>query len=182
MAQQQHPLQGNHSQIICSGCRTLLVYPQGANNIRCALCSNVTPVPPAGTEMAQLVCGGCQTLLMYLRGATSVQCSVCHNVNLAVHANQVAHVNCNGCGMTLMYAYGAQSVKCAICNDITHVAPQRSQQRVAMMGPGAAGPSTVPQQLPQQQTVVVHNPPSIDEKGNLVSNMAVGITTVTPKK
>jgi LSD1 subclass zinc finger protein len=52
--------------------------------VRCALCNNVTPVPPAGTEMAQLECGGCRTLLMYIRGASSVQCSVCNTVNLAM--------------------------------------------------------------------------------------------------
>ncbi|CAI5983506.1 unnamed protein product [Closterium sp. NIES-65] len=71
------------SQIVCTGCRTLLVYPNNASNVRCALCSTITPVPQAGTEMAQLVCGGCRTLLMYVRGATSVQCSCCHTVNLS---------------------------------------------------------------------------------------------------
>mmetsp|Transcript_54780 Transcript_54780/g.174038 ORF Transcript_54780/g.174038 Transcript_54780/m.174038 type:complete len:115 (+) Transcript_54780:172-516(+) len=66
--QQQQPPQGTppqtsggpQSQIICTGCRTLLVYPQGASNVRCALCNQITSVPPAGTEMAQLVCGGCR--------------------------------------------------------------------------------------------------------------------------
>mmetsp|Transcript_54779 Transcript_54779/g.174034 ORF Transcript_54779/g.174034 Transcript_54779/m.174034 type:complete len:109 (+) Transcript_54779:172-498(+) len=90
--QQQQPPQGTppqtsggpQSQIICTGCRTLLVYPQGASNVRCALCNQITSVPPAGTEMAQLVCGGCRTLLMYIRGATSVQCSCCNTVNLAM--------------------------------------------------------------------------------------------------
>ncbi|CAI5954355.1 unnamed protein product [Closterium sp. NIES-64] len=94
------------SQIVCTGCRTLLVYPNNASNVRCALCSTITPVPQAGTEMAQLVCGGCRTLLMYVRGATSVQCSCCHTVNLSSDPNHVAHINCGGCGMTLVYAQG----------------------------------------------------------------------------
>jgi LSD1 subclass zinc finger protein len=72
------------SQLVCSGCRNLLMYPVGATSVCCAVCNAVTAVPPPGTEMAQLVCGGCHTLLMYIRGATSVQCSCCHTVNLAL--------------------------------------------------------------------------------------------------
>jgi LSD1 subclass zinc finger protein len=67
------PSKKTGDQIICTGfsgqgCRTLLVYPQGASNVRCALCNTITPVPPAGTDMAQLDCGGCRTRLMYVRG------------------------------------------------------------------------------------------------------------------
>ena len=186
--------QNNQSQIICCGCGTLLFYPQvrhaaercssalvcttdtvaplqlqGASNVRCALCNNVTPVPPAGTEMAQLECGGCRTLLMYIRGASSVQCSVCNTVNLAMQANQIAHVNCGGCGITLMYAYGAQSIKCAVCNFVTQGSAGGSS------GQGSSG-GRVPQ---RPQMVVVENPPTVDDEGKLVSNMAVGV--VAPK-
>ncbi|CAN6999294.1 unnamed protein product [Brassica rapa subsp. trilocularis] len=75
---------GGQSQLVCSGCRNLLMYPVGATSVCCAVCNAITAVPPPGTEMAQLVCGGCHTLLMYIRGATSVQCSCCHTVNLAL--------------------------------------------------------------------------------------------------
>ncbi|CAN6579725.1 unnamed protein product [Malus baccata var. baccata] len=115
------PANGAQSQLVCSGCRNLLLYPVGATSVCCAVCNAVTAVPPPGTEMAQLVCGGCHTLLMYIRGATSVQCSCCHTVNLALEANQVAHVNCGNCRMLLMYQYGARSVKCAVCNFVTSV-------------------------------------------------------------
>lgn len=115
------PPNGGQSQLVCSGCRNLLLYPIGATSVCCAVCSAVTSVPPPGTEMAQLVCGGCHTLLMYIRGATSVQCSCCHTVNLALEANQIAHVNCGNCRMLLMYQYGARSVKCAVCNFVTSV-------------------------------------------------------------
>eukprot|EP00898_Chlorokybus_atmophyticus_P001227 jgi/Chlat1/2104/Chrsp17S02697 len=186
------PPQGPQSQIICNGCRTLLVYPQGASNVRCALCNSITAVPPSGTDMAQLVCGGCRTLLMYMRGATSVQCSCCNTVNIAMHANQIAHINCGGCGMTLMYAYGAQSVKCAVCNSITHVTapvpprmpmhgqtmavmPQQQQQQQQQQ------PAPPQQTLrPQQQTVVVENPPTVGDDGKMVRTMAVGITSDKP--
>ncbi|GAU24828.1 hypothetical protein TSUD_157410 [Trifolium subterraneum] len=117
---------GGQSQLVCSGCRNLLMYPVGATSVCCAVCNAVTAVPPPGTEMAQLVCGGCHTLLMYIRGATSVQCSCCHTVNLALEANQVAHVNCGNCRMLLMYQYGARSVKCAVCNFVTSVGASAS--------------------------------------------------------
>lgn len=185
---------GTQGQLICSGCRTLLVYPQGANNVRCALCSFVTAVPPHGAEMARLVCGGCRTLLMYVRGATSVQCSCCSTVNLAMEASQVAHINCGGCGMTLMYAFGAQSVKCALCQFVTTIMvgsmrmpmpiPRSPFQSQSHAGDGvqaveaAREPSNqeVPGSL-QTQTVVVENPMTFDETGKLVSNVAVGVTT-----
>ncbi|CAL9049201.1 unnamed protein product [Musa banksii] len=115
------PPNGGQSQLVCSGCRNLLLYPLGATSVCCAVCSAVTAVPPPGTEMAQLICGGCHTLLMFIRGATSVQCSCCHTVNLALEANQVAHVNCGSCHMLLMYQYGARSVKCAVCSFVTSV-------------------------------------------------------------
>ncbi|CAD5183404.1 unnamed protein product, partial [Musa acuminata subsp. malaccensis] len=81
------PPNGGQSQLVCSGCRNLLLYPLGATSVCCAVCSAVTAVPPPGTEMAQLICGGCHTLLMFIRGATSVQCSCCHTVNLALEGS-----------------------------------------------------------------------------------------------
>lgn len=79
----------------------------------------------------------------------------------------------------LMYPVGAQSVKCSVCH---FVSPVRAG------GGGAAGPSrpqpgqqqqAAAQQAGQQQgrTVVIENPPSLDEAGNEVANIAVGIKT-----
>ncbi|CAL5346508.1 unnamed protein product [Camellia sinensis] len=34
------------SQIVCSGCRSILLYPRGASNVCCALCNAITSVPP----------------------------------------------------------------------------------------------------------------------------------------
>ncbi|MBA0774610.1 hypothetical protein Gotri_009809 [Gossypium trilobum] len=81
------------SEVVCSRCRNILLYPRGATNVCCALCNTITQVPPpgklhpcfkinsVGMEMAQLVCGGCRTLLMYTCGATSVRCSCCNIIN-----------------------------------------------------------------------------------------------------
>ncbi|XP_008776040.1 protein LOL2-like [Phoenix dactylifera] len=168
------------SQVVCNGCRNVLLYPRGATNICCAICSTVTSVPPPGMEISQLVCGGCRTLLMYTHGATNVRCSCCNTINLARSANQVAHVNCGQCNTTLMYPYGAPSVKCAICHYVTNIgasnmrvpipAAHRPNEFTAMP-PSNSAPSS------QAQTVVVENPMTVDESGKLVSNVVVGVTT-----
>lgn len=170
------------SQLVCSGCRSILLYPRGASNVCCALCNIITPAPPPGSEMAQLICGGCRTLLMHTRGATSVRCSCCHTVNLAP-ANQVSHINCGNCRTTLMYPYGAPSVKCAVCQFVTNVGMGNVRVPIPVHRPNVAVnsgmvPSTSAS-MPhsQSQTVVVENPMSVDESGKLVSNVVVGVTT-----
>lgn len=34
------------SQIVCSGCRSVLLYPTGATEVRCAICSTITRAAP----------------------------------------------------------------------------------------------------------------------------------------
>ncbi|KAG2630698.1 protein LOL2-like isoform X1 [Panicum virgatum] len=173
------------SQIVCHGCRSLLLYPRGAPSVCCAVCHAVTTVPPPGMEMARLICGGCQTLLMYTRNATTVRCSCCDTVNLVRPVSSIAHVNCGQCQTVLMYPYGAPSVKCAICNFITniggHQVPMVRPLPPAL--PASSGnsyniPSTsAPTSQSQNVTVVVENPMTVDDKGKLVSNVVVGVTT-----
>ncbi|MCD7465183.1 histone demethylase SWIRM1 [Datura stramonium] len=197
------------SQLMCSGCRTILLYPRGASNVCCAVCNALTPVPPPGMEMAQLICGGCRTLLMHPRGATSVRCSCCHTVNLVPGPNQFAHVYCGNCRMMLMYPCGAPSVKCAVCHYITNVNVNamvwQGNFKVAeayrilsnvnnQAGDGrahaplntpngtatpASGSTSTAKARSQSQTVVVQNPMSVDESGKLVSNVVVGVTTTS---
>lgn len=170
------------SQLVCSGCRSILLYPRGATNVCCALCSTVTAVPAPGMDMAQLICGGCRTLLMYSRGATSVRCSCCHTLNLAPAPSQVAHINCGHCRTMLMYPCGAPSVKCAVCQYITNVGMANVRVPLpANRHNGTTTSGTLPSSsmIPnsQSQTVVVENPMSVDESGKLVSNVVVGVTT-----
>ncbi|XP_015064658.1 protein LSD1-like [Solanum pennellii] len=171
--------------LVCSGCRTILLYPRGATNVCCVVCNNLTPVPPPGMEMAQLICGCCRTLLMHPRGATSVRCACCHIVNLVPGPNHFAHVNCGNSRTMLMYPCGAPSVKCAICHYIAHVnaVDGRTPVPVQTSNSGAtssAGPtSSTATGHSQNQTVVVQNPMSLDESGKLVSNVVVGVTTTT---
>ncbi|XP_054802767.1 protein LSD1-like [Prosopis cineraria] len=166
------------SQLVCSGCRSVLLYPRGATNVCCALCNAITSVPPPGMEMSQLCCGGCRTLLMYTRGATSVRCSCCHTVNLAP-----AHIHCGNCRTTLMYPYGATSVRCAVCQYITDTSrtngrvPNPVHRPNGTTNSGTAPSTSTSMPHSQGQTVVVENPMSVDASGKLVSNVVVGVTT-----
>ncbi|CAN1226125.1 Protein LOL3 [Linum grandiflorum] len=176
------------SQLVCSGCRSVLLYPRGASNVCCALCNTLTAVPAPGLELAQIICGGCRTLLMYTRGATSVRCSCCHTVNLAPVSSQIAHINCGNCRTTLMYPEGAPSVKCAVCHYVTNAGMGNGRGQPPANRPNSAGsavsysassypPPSPPSQTSQTQTVVVENPMSVNESGKLVSNVVVGVTT-----
>lgn len=73
------------------------------------------------------------------------------------------HVNCGGCSLMLMYPLGAQSVKCAVCHFVTHVSQQ------ANWGSTGSGGQQQQAAQPKTQTLVVENPPTLDEQGNEVS-------------
>uniref|UniRef100_A0A251SZ02 Putative zinc finger, LSD1-type n=1 Tax=Helianthus annuus TaxID=4232 RepID=A0A251SZ02_HELAN len=72
-------------QLICGGCRTLLMYTRGATSVRCSCCHTVN-LAPVANQLAQVNCGNCRTTLMYPYGAPSVKCAVCQyitNVNMS---------------------------------------------------------------------------------------------------
>ncbi|XP_054779333.1 protein LSD1-like isoform X1 [Prosopis cineraria] len=163
------------SQLLCSGCRNILLYPRGATNVCCALCNAVTSVPPPGIEISHLYCGSCQTLLMFTHGAPSVKCSCCQTVNLASASNQLAHIHCGNCRTTLMYPYGAPSVKCAVCHYITN-STSNGRIPIPVPRPNGTPNSGTLSSTPISQTVLVENPMSVDASGKLVSNVVVGIT------
>ncbi|GLC45106.1 hypothetical protein PLESTM_001687300 [Pleodorina starrii] len=85
------------------------------------------------------------------------------------------HLVCNGCSVMLQYPMGAQSVKCSVCHTVTPVTA--ATMGAASAGAAPAGPSgsQQPQRPKPTQTVVVENPPSYDDKGNEVANIAVGV-------
>jgi len=83
-----------------------------------------------------------------------------------------------------MYPYGAPSVKCAVCNFITNVGgvtpmiPLPPPALTASSGTSYIIPSiSVPTNQPRNVTVVVENPMTVDDKGKLVSNVVVGVTS-----
>lgn len=165
---------------MCTGCRNILLYPRGASNVCCAVCSTITPVIPVlppGMEMSQLYCGGCRTLLMHARGATTVRCSCCNTINLVPDSNQMNHIRCGNCRTTLMYPHGAPSVKCAVCHYITNVDMTNGRPPTPVLTPNETTSSETSRPHFESQTVVVENPMSVDSSGKLVSNVVVGVTT-----
>ncbi len=85
-----------------------------------------------------------------------------------------------------MYQYGAQSVKCSLCHHVTQIG--QSTLPSAGAGPSSGGgvpppaqqPATVQQPesvKPAVQTVVVENPPTLDDTGQEVQSIVVGVTT-----
>lgn len=79
------------------------------------------------------------------------------------HALQVpayGHVVCGGCSIMLMFPQGAQSVKCSVCH---YVSPVNASTIAEAAGAGQR-PGAKP-----NATVVIENPPTIDDKGNEVS-------------
>lgn len=160
------------SQLVCSGCRSVLLYPRGAANVCCAICNTITP----GMEMSHLVCGGCRTLLMYSHGAASVRCACCQTINFARTAHPFAQVNCAQCHTTLMYPSGAPSVKCAVCCYVTNVGMSNMSTPIPVERPnGTPLPSML--STSAAQTILVENPTTVDKGGKMVSNIVVGVTT-----
>ena len=86
----------------------------------------------------------------------------------------------------LMYPLGAQSVKCSVCHHVTGVSQQQQWQGLGGgAGAGGAGGGRQQQQQaagkPATETVVVENPPTVDERGNEVANIAVGVKDESAK-
>ncbi|XP_066352871.1 protein LOL4-like isoform X1 [Miscanthus floridulus] len=156
-----------HSQLVCSGCKRLLQYRRGATGVCCPTCNTFTTANPSGPEMSELVCGGCFTMLVHSRSATNIRCPHCGRLNSTRSAgNQMGHLSCGQCQTTLAYPPGATTVGCPTCRNIN---PVRNNN---------AGGSTRPAPSDARpQTVLVENPKTLDEKGKLVSNVAVGVTS-----
>ena len=86
----------------------------------------------------------------------------------------------------LMFAYGASSVKCAMCNFVTPAAGQPGAVPPAGAGAsasqGSAASSSSDAAVPTvRTTVVVENPPSVDDDGNHLTNTALGVALIPEK-
>lgn len=68
----------------------------------------------------------------------------------------------------LMYPLGAQSVKCSVCHFVTNVSQQANWTNTS------SAPTSAQQRPAEQtkamQTVVVENPPTLDDQGNEVGD------------
>ncbi|KAF1875853.1 hypothetical protein Lal_00006483 [Lupinus albus] len=170
-------------QLVCSGCRSVLLYPGGSSTVCCGLCNTITSVPPPDMEISQLLCGGCRIMIMYVCGATSVRCSSCNTLTRVPASNQFTYIDCGNCRTSLMYSNGASSVKCAICHYVTVIRMTNEMFPIPDHSPNgmtnSATVSSTSTSMPQfqNQTVIVENPMSVDSNGNLVSNVVLGIIT-----
>ena len=82
--------------------------------------------------------------------------------------------------MTLMYAYGASSVSCASCHFVTQIVERENRNttmRPESVGASGNGNDVAPSRNNTMTTVVVQNPDTLDDNGQLVHNIAVGITS-----
>jgi len=68
------------------------------------------------------------------------------------------------------YQFGAQSVKCAMCNHVSRV-----QGAAGVNHGGGSGSGEAALQQTGTVTVVIENPPRVDEQGNHQTEICVGI-------
>lgn len=72
------------AQLSCTNpqCRAQLMYPRGASQVQCSLCSALNDATQAN-QLGHVVCQGCHITLMYAYGAQSVKCALCNHVTPA---------------------------------------------------------------------------------------------------
>lgn len=70
------------------------------------------------------------------------------------------------------YQFGAQSVKCAMCNFVSRVQGAAGVNHGGGSGSGSGGAAL---QQTGTVTVVIENPPRLDDQGNHVTEICVGV-------
>ena len=80
-----------------------------------------------------------------------------------------------------MYAQGANSVSCAQCNFVTNVSTANNARenngQASTTSEHNGDSNSNNATVSNVTTVVVQNPDTLDENGNLVQNIAVGISS-----
>ena len=126
--------------MLCSGCHTLLAYPQGAQNVRCARCSHITPVPPpAGRPLPPLGSGA-------MRAVQAAQHPTCCSrapsarlvapdaLMLPAAGPNMAQLVCTNpqCTVVLMYPRGAAQVQCSVCGHVNDAMAVRALPQLSL--------------------------------------------------
>nr|CAB3479864.1 unnamed protein product [Digitaria exilis] len=125
----------------------------------------------------QLICSGCKRLLQYRRGSATGVC--CPSCNTFTSPSDMSELVCSGCFTMLVYNRGANNIRCPHCSRVNSTRSAANQIghlscghcRTTLAYPPGASTDARP------QTVLVENPKTLDEKGKLVSNVAVGVTS-----
>ena len=102
---------GAQSQLVCSGCRNLLMYPVGATSVCCAVCNAVTAVPPPGMMQFLLT----ESITLYV---IPLVCMLCESCVISMTGTEMAQLVCGGCHTLLMYIRGATNVQCSCCHTV----------------------------------------------------------------
>ena len=164
------------AQLACTNphCRCQLMYPRGALQVQCSLCGTLNDAQQAN-QLGHVVCGGCQITLMYAFGAQSVKCAVCNHVTPAApqqHSRPPPQYQQQQYQQPPQYHHHHQQQQ---QQPTGFNAPQQQQHGGAGAGAGPAasvGASSADGAKPVH-AVLVENPPSLDESGNEVQNVAV---------
>ena len=165
------------AQLHCTQCRTLLMYPRGAQQVQCSLCGNLNDATQSN-QLGHIVCVGCQMTLMYAHGAQSVKCAVCNHVTPVALQSRPPPAPVGTHQHQRPPSYPPHPHAPA-----TTMGPPSYAGGGPLPGPGPT--DSHQQQQHQQQTssssknpvqaVLVEHPPSLDEGGNEVQPMQLGV-------
>eukprot|EP01061_Rhynchopus_euleeides_P015420 TRINITY_DN2632_c0_g1_i3.p1 TRINITY_DN2632_c0_g1~~TRINITY_DN2632_c0_g1_i3.p1 ORF type:complete len:196 (+),score=15.26 TRINITY_DN2632_c0_g1_i3:45-632(+) len=76
---------------VCSGCSTMMSYPDGAVLVSCATCKTVSNVAPASNLAIQIPCVACKQTLQFPLSTSLAQCPLCKVVfRIATHVQNEA--------------------------------------------------------------------------------------------
>ena len=155
--------------------------------VQCSVCSTLNDAQQAN-QLGHVVCGGCQITLMYSFGAQSVKCAVCN------HVTPVAPRPHGGAPHMQHHPQHPPQQQQQHQNYPTppqphhhHQPPPRQaphyhqphmqhQQHGQQPGGSTQNSAVMSSSKPPMQAVLVENPPSLDESGNEVQNMLLGVT------
>uniref|UniRef100_A0A0E0KGN5 Zinc finger LSD1-type domain-containing protein n=1 Tax=Oryza punctata TaxID=4537 RepID=A0A0E0KGN5_ORYPU len=131
---------------------------------------------------SQIVCHGCRSVLRYPSGAPSVCCALCQAITtvpppapgtgLAQWFHAFISVELGGRRLLCFDGRRTHSFD-FIHHDLNYLGRNGNGSSNMWWLPNIADPPSRPQNV----TVVVENPMTVDEKGKLVSNVVVGVTT-----
>ncbi|RZC67966.1 hypothetical protein C5167_011662 [Papaver somniferum] len=120
------------SQLVCSGCRSVLLYPRGAANVCCAICNTITaptvPPPGKGTKSQQIYYSNNRLKVelgdsvTFCKSMMGLQCGM-GGPHGMIQGMDMSQLTCGGCRTLLMYARGATSVRCSCCHTINLARP-----------------------------------------------------------
>jgi LSD1 subclass zinc finger protein len=170
------------AQLSCTNahCRVQLMYPRGAVQVQCSLCGTLNDAAQAN-QLGHVMCGGCQITLMYAFGAQSVKCAVCNHVTPAAAGGAPrAHAPPPAMQQPAYLPPPAMQYHQQPQQYHQQQYPQQYAQPPLPQGyPQAAGAAGLGAadagRPPMQHVVLVENPPTLDDSGQEVQHVSLGM-------